>query len=119
MDVALVNPSTTVTGSDGLSLIQSTDTSAMSSTDPSCDTQKDQNTASKSQMKQMTALANQMLQPLQTQLQYVFFDKLDRYYVQVVNVKTHEVVREIPPKKELEFYAALQQQMGLLTNHQI
>ncbi|MFT8363963.1 MAG: flagellar protein FlaG [Sporolactobacillus sp.] len=118
MDISLVTPSTTVTGSDGLSSIQSTDTSTKSSTDPS-DTQKDQNTTSKSQMKQMTALANQMLQPLQTQLQYVFFDKLDRYYVQVVNSRTKEVVREIPPKKELEFYAALQQQMGLLTNHQI
>lgn len=118
MDMSLVNPSTTVTGSDGLSSIQATDTSTKSPNDAT-DTQKDQNAASKNQMKQMTALANQMLQPLQTQLQYVFFDKLDRYYVQVVNSQTKEVVREIPPKKELEFYAALQQQMGLLTNHQI
>lgn len=81
--------------------------------------QTDTTSATKKRLQQLTSEANKALQPVQTRLHYVFYDKLDRYYVQVINVRTHEVIREIPPKKELDFYAAVMQEMGLMLNRHV
>jgi flagellar protein FlaG len=51
-----------------------------------------------------------------TELKYVYFDKLQTYYVQVQDVNTHQVIREIPPKKFLEMYASVAEKLGLIVN---
>lgn len=63
--------------------------------------------------------ANQILSPTATNLHYVYYDKLDRYYVQIENSRTHEVIAEIPPKKLLDFAASIAEKLGLIINKRI
>ncbi|MFE6166370.1 flagellar protein FlaG [Viridibacillus arvi] len=50
---------------------------------------------------------------------FVFHDGLDRYYVQVVDSSTDEVVREIPPKKLLDAYYSMQKFLGKVVDETI
>jgi flagellar protein FlaG len=70
----------------------------------------------KSQAKKLVDEANKLLQPEVTELKYVYFDKLQTYYVQLQDVNTHQVIREIPPKKFLEMYASIAEKLGLIIN---
>ena len=47
---------------------------------------------------------------------FVLHEKLGEYYVKVVDNRTEEVVREIPPKEWLDFYAAMAEFMGLIVD---
>ncbi|WP_010631896.1 flagellar protein FlaG [Sporolactobacillus vineae] len=68
------------------------------------------------QVEQLVNEANNVLQPETTQLKYVYFDKLKTYYVQLQDVNIHQVIREIPPKKFMEMYAAIAEKLGLILN---
>ncbi|MCO7176448.1 flagellar protein FlaG [Sporolactobacillus kofuensis] len=70
----------------------------------------------KNQAKKLVDEANKLLQPEVTELKYVYFDKLQTYYVQLQDVNTHQVIREIPPKKFLEMYASIAEKLGLIIN---
>lgn len=70
----------------------------------------------KNQVKKLVNEANKVLQPEVTELKYVYFDKLQTYYVQLQDVNTHQVIREIPPKKFMEMYAAIAEKLGLIVN---
>lgn len=62
---------------------------------------------------------NDFIHPLQTNLKFVFHEELNEYYVAVVNPLTNEVVKEIPPKKMLDMYAAMAEFMGILIDEKI
>ncbi|MGP4073872.1 flagellar protein FlaG [Piscibacillus sp. B03] len=62
---------------------------------------------------------NDFLEPMNTSVQFEFHDKLDRYYVSVVDRETDEVVKEIPPKKLLDVYAAMAEFMGFIVDERI
>lgn len=62
---------------------------------------------------------NDFLNPTHTSLKFEFHEKLNEYYVTLVDDKTKEVVREIPPKKLLDFYAAMTEKIGLLVDRKI
>ncbi|GGB55350.1 flagellar protein FlaG [Virgibacillus dakarensis] len=62
---------------------------------------------------------NEMMEPLQTNLKFVFHEELHEYYVTVVNPITDEVIKEIPPKKMLDMYASMAEFMGLLVDEKI
>ncbi|MGE7622502.1 flagellar protein FlaG [Viridibacillus sp. NPDC096237] len=47
---------------------------------------------------------------------FVFHEKLDRYYVQVVDAETEEVVKEIPPKELLDAYYQMQKNFGKIVD---
>lgn len=61
---------------------------------------------------------NDMTKPLRTNLQFKLHEKLNEYYVEVVNPLTDEVIKEIPPKQMLDRYAAMAEFMGLLVDEQ-
>lgn len=50
---------------------------------------------------------------------FVFHSGLDRYYVQVVDASTDEVLREIPPKKLLDVYYSMQKFLGKIVDETI
>ncbi|MCQ2011622.1 flagellar protein FlaG [Sporolactobacillus sp. STSJ-5] len=77
------------------------------------------NTLSRNQIEKLVDEANKILQPDVTELKYVYFDKLQTYYVQVQDVNTHQVIREIPPKKFLEMYASVAEKLGLIVNDKV
>ncbi|MGG1238067.1 flagellar protein FlaG [Bacillus sonorensis] len=60
--------------------------------------------------------ANKLLEPSQVHLQFDLHEKLGEYYVKVVDNQTDEVIREIPPKEWLDFYAAMAEFMGLIVD---
>lgn len=62
---------------------------------------------------------NQMMEVKNTGLKFNFHDELDRIYVQVVDKKTEEVVREIPPEKFLDMISSMLEFVGLMIDEKI
>jgi len=50
---------------------------------------------------------------------FVMHDGLDRYFVQVVDSKTEEVIREVPPRKLLDAYYTMQKFLGMIVDEKI
>ncbi|CAM3979422.1 flagellar protein FlaG [Mesobacillus zeae] len=62
---------------------------------------------------------NDFVQASLTSIRFEFHEKLHEYYVTVVDTETDEVVREIPPKKMLDIYAAMTEFLGLMVDKKI
>lgn len=62
---------------------------------------------------------NEFTEALRTDLKFEYHEKLDEYYVTVVNPLTDEVIKEIPPKNMLDMYAAMAEFMGILVDEKI
>lgn len=67
-------------------------------------------------VEEVIAGVNHFLSASNTHLKFEFHDELQEYYVAVVNDHTKEVIREIPPKKMLDMYAAM---LGVLFDYKI
>jgi flagellar protein FlaG len=66
------------------------------------------------ELKKAIDRANKFLHADSTHLKYTLHEKLGEYFVQLIDNETNEVVREIPPKKILDFVAEMQAKIGLL-----
>lgn len=62
---------------------------------------------------------NTFLEPVRRNLKFELHEKLERYYVMVIDSNTSEVIKEIPPKKILDMHAAMMEFMGLLVDRKI
>jgi flagellar protein FlaG len=62
---------------------------------------------------------NHFLEPAHTSVRFKLHEKLNEYYVVIVNDKTDEVVKEIPAKKLLDTYVAMAEHLGLLVDRKI
>lgn len=62
---------------------------------------------------------NKFMEASPTALKFEFHEKLNEYYVKIVDEKTKETVREIPPKKMLDYYAAMTEFIGLMVDKKI
>lgn len=62
---------------------------------------------------------NDFLSPTHTSLKFEFHEKLNEYYVTIVDDQTQSVVKEIPSKKLLDFYAAMTDFIGLMVDKKI
>ncbi|MDY0405093.1 flagellar protein FlaG [Virgibacillus sp. 179-BFC.A HS] len=62
---------------------------------------------------------NKMIEPLHTDLRFKLHESLHEYYAVVVNPLTDEVIKEIPPKKMLDKYAAMAEFMGIITDEKV
>ncbi len=74
---------------------------------------------SRKDVKSTVEKLNDFIDPITTNLKFVFHEDLHEYYVTVVNPLTDEIIREIPPKKMLDMYAAMTEYMGLLVDEKI
>ncbi|UQZ84390.1 flagellar protein FlaG [Paenibacillus konkukensis] len=99
-------PSTAKTAGDRgeIKMVEATETSAAA---------LDKEAAKQELMKSVDAL-NKLMQPNNTHLSFVLHEKLHEYYVQIVDNKTEEVVKEIPSKKILDMVAEMKSKIGLL-----
>lgn len=73
----------------------------------------------KKDVKSTVERLNEFNDPVLTNLKFVFHEDLHEYYVTVVNPLTNEVIKEIPPKKLLDMYAAMSEYMGILVDERI
>ncbi|WP_284139270.1 MULTISPECIES: flagellar protein FlaG [unclassified Virgibacillus] len=75
--------------------------------------------ANQEEVEMVVSKLNEFVQPLRTDLKFQLHEKLNEYYVEVVDPITKEVVKEIPPKKFLDMYAAMAEYMGILIDEKI
>jgi flagellar protein FlaG len=83
------------------------------------DEQQGQPTASKDELRKAVNALNQVMIPHHIDLHFVLHEKLNEYYVQVVDTDTGDVIREIPPKKFLDMYAATLEFIGFLVDKKV
>lgn len=57
---------------------------------------------------------NQMIEPLSINLHIKHIKTLNRFYVEMVNRETGEVIREIPPKQIIQMQENLRQYQGMM-----
>jgi flagellar protein FlaG len=81
--------------------------------------QEEFQTFPKEKMETVVEGLNKFLKQSNTALKFQYHEKLQEYYVTLVDEKTKEVVREIPPKKMLDFYAAMNEFLGLIVDKKI
>lgn len=74
---------------------------------------------SKEKLEEIVKGMNEFLQPSHTSLKFNVHEDLKEYYVQLIDDRTKEVVREIPPKKLLDMYAAMMKFVGLIVDQKI
>ncbi|MBY6271402.1 MAG: flagellar biosynthesis protein FlaG [Bacillaceae bacterium] len=73
----------------------------------------------KEKLEEVVKGLNEFLQPSHTSIKFELHDELQEYYVQVIDERTNEVIREIPPKKLLDIYAAMMEFVGLIVDKKI
>jgi flagellar protein FlaG len=73
----------------------------------------------KEKMQDVVQGMNEFLHASNTHLKFEFHEKLQEYYVTIVDEQTKEVVREIPAKKILDMYAAMTEFVGLMVDKKI
>ena len=74
---------------------------------------------SKEQLEKAVKGINDFIETSNTHIQFKLHEKLNEYYVTVVDNDTKEVVREIPSKKVLDVYAAMTEFIGLIVDKKI
>lgn len=74
---------------------------------------------SKKDLQEVVNSINTFLKPTHTSVRFEYHEKLNEYYVKVVDDSTEETIREIPPKKLLDFYAAITEFVGIMVDEKI
>lgn len=73
----------------------------------------------KKNVKTTVEKVNDFIDPVITNLKFIFHEDLHEYYVTVVDPITNEVIKEIPPKKMLDMYVEMAKYMGLLIDEKV
>ncbi|WP_369814419.1 flagellar protein FlaG [Lysinibacillus sp. ZYM-1] len=79
----------------------------------------DEQEITKEKLQQAVETVNEFLQINHSSSKFVLHDGLERYFVQVVDAKTEEVVKEIPPKKLLDAFYEMQKLLGMIVDEKI
>lgn len=74
---------------------------------------------SKEKLQQAVDAVNEFFEINHSELKFVFHDGLEKYFVQLVNADTKEVVKEIPSKKLLDVYYEMQKLVGMIVDEKI
>lgn len=74
---------------------------------------------SKEKLEKVVESLNQFIQPAQTSVHFAYHEKLDEYYVQIVDNETEEMVREIPSKKLMDMHAQMLEFVGIMIDQKI
>ena len=73
----------------------------------------------KEKLQQAVDSINEFFEINNSELKFVFHEGLEKYYVQLVNTDTDEVVREIPSKKMLDVFYEMQKLVGMIVDEKI
>src|SRR5699024_11090911 len=80
---------------------------------------KESNEINKDDVQLAVNNVNEFLEPVVTDLKFVYHEDLNDYYVTIIDPSTNEVIREIPPKKMLDIYVAMAEYMRLLVDERV
>ncbi|MGE7910989.1 flagellar protein FlaG [Lysinibacillus xylanilyticus] len=81
--------------------------------------QTEEQSVSRERLQQIVDTVNEFLQINHSSSKFVFHDGLERYFVQVVDAETEEVVKEIPPRKLLDAFYEMQKLLGMIVDEKI
>ncbi|UOQ45732.1 flagellar protein FlaG [Halobacillus salinarum] len=81
--------------------------------------EQEQQAPTKEDVKKVVDGLNRFLEPVKTSIRFQYHEKLEEYYVTIVDNKTDKVIKEIPPKKMLDLYAAMAESLGIIVDHKI
>lgn len=70
------------------------------------------------QLNKAVNTANEQILGVNTQFQYRIHEGTDRIMVKLIDTKTHNVIREIPPEKMLDLVADIWKRVGLVIDKQ-
>jgi len=71
---------------------------------------------SREELEKTVHTLNRWMQSNSTHLKFRLHDKLNEYYVEIVDDQTNEVIREIPSRKIMDVAAKMQEMIGLLVD---
>ncbi|MGX9133380.1 flagellar protein FlaG [Rummeliibacillus sp. JY-2-4R] len=80
---------------------------------------EEQNQFSKAIFQKTVDKLNEFMEVHNNNLKFIYHEGLKEYYVEVVNSKTEEVVREIPSKELLDAYYEMQKIIGNIVDEKI
>jgi flagellar protein FlaG len=86
---------------------------------PIVDGKNEKHEISKVKLEELVKGLNEFIQPSHTALKFELHNELNEYYIQIIDERTKEVIREIPPKKLLDIYANMMQFIGLIVDKKI
>ncbi|MDQ0254536.1 flagellar protein FlaG [Evansella vedderi] len=75
--------------------------------------------ASKGLVKEKVNAMNELVDLQFTSIKFQFHEQLDRYFVQVVNRHTEEIVKEIPPEEFLDMISSMLEFAGIIIDKKI
>ena len=74
---------------------------------------------SKEKLEEAVTSINEFLQTQQKASKFVFHEGLDKYYVQLVDAETEEVIKEIPPERLLNAFYEMKKLAGMIVDEKI
>ncbi|MGY3189329.1 flagellar protein FlaG [Lysinibacillus sp. TE18511] len=81
--------------------------------------QEEEQVISSEKLQQAVDTVNEFLQVNHSASKFVLHEGLERYFVQVVDAETEEVVKEIPPRKLLDAFYEMQKLLGMIVDEKI
>lgn len=79
----------------------------------------DERKVSSEEMQLAVDSVNEFFEINHSELKFVFHEGLEKYFVQLIDTNTEEVVREIPPKKLLDAFYEMQKLAGMIVDERI
>jgi flagellar protein FlaG len=79
----------------------------------------DERKVSKEDLEKAIEQMNDFLEPTYTSVQFKLHEKTHNYYAVLVDSATSEVIKEIPSKKMLDMYAAMEDFLGIIFDKKI
>jgi flagellar protein FlaG len=73
-------------------------------------------TVSKEDVAKQVEVLNKVLQSKQSYVKFVLHDQLNEYFVQIVDNRTDQVIKEIPSKKMMDTVAKMYELIGILVD---
>lgn len=74
---------------------------------------------SKEQLQKAIEIMNDVIEVQHKSSKFVFHEGLDKYYVKLVDSKTEELIKEIPPERLLDAYYEMQKLTGMIVDEKI
>ncbi|MEY9971874.1 flagellar protein FlaG [Lysinibacillus sp. RC46] len=71
------------------------------------------------ELKQAVNTVNEFLEVDHRRSKFVLHEGLDKYFIQLVDSDTEEVIKEIPPKELLDAFYEMQKQVGMIVDEKI
>lgn len=75
--------------------------------------------STKEQLQNAVSMMNELLESTQKSSKFVYHEGLDKYYVKLVDSKTEEVIKEIPPERLLDAFYQMQKLAGVIVDEKI